>query len=118
MILVDTSVWIDHFRRADSRLADMLEEGTVAVHDFVVGELACGNFRRRAEIIEHLRALPLIGRLEEAEVHAFVSQRRLYGQGIGWIDAHLLAAAIVAGCGFWTRDRRLRLAADALGLRA
>lgn len=116
MTLIDTSVWIDHFRRGDRRLAELLEEGDVVMHDFVLGELACGNFKRRTDLLENLRALPFVDRLDEAEVHAFVSQRRLHGHGIGWVDAHLLAAAVVADCDLWTRDQRLRAAADRIGL--
>lgn len=118
MILVDTSVWIDHFRRGRPHLAKLLESGLVATHPFVIGELACGNLRRRAEILMHLRQLHSTPAASDAEVHALVTERRLYGRGIGWIDAHLLASCLLHRDTLWTLDKALSRAASALDLLA
>lgn len=111
MILVDTSVWVDHLRRGDSELAASLETGEVFCHDFVIGELACGRLSARAEILRLLADLPRAPVVEHEEVIAFVERHELAGVGIGWIDAHLLASARLAQLGLRTRDHRLRRAA-------
>ncbi len=116
MILVDTSVWIDHFRRGDARLAALLDSGQVWCHDFVVGELACGGLERRAEILSYLNNLPRAATAEHAEVLGLLEGRRLSGEGLGWIDVHLLAAALIDRLPLWTRDRALRAAAKRLGV--
>lgn len=116
MVLVDTSVWIAHFREGQPVLVDLLSDGLVVMHAFVSGELACGNLKRRAEILSHLRALPAAKQASDLEVMRLVEERRLWGRGLGWIDAHLLAAALLSNCRFWTLDRRLRTAASELGL--
>lgn len=118
MILVDTSVWVDHFRSADSRLTELLLDSQVLCHAFVVGELACGNLRRRAEIIALLRSLPSLPVLTNEEVLVFLDAQRLAGEGLGWIDVHLLATAYASGERLWTRDRRLGQAARRLGVAA
>ena len=112
MILVDTSVWIDHLRQGDAELADALQQGRVAIHPFVVGELACGNLRARAEVLGLLQALPSLPVATSNEVLYFIEAHALMGRGIGCVDVHLLAAARLAGAQFWTRDKRLRAAAD------
>jgi len=117
-VLVDTSVWVDHFRRGSGRLAALLEEGLVVCHPFVVGELACGHLRNRAEILESLSALPRVETADHEEVLRFLDSQRLYGTGLGWIDAHLLASAVLSGVRLWTRDRRLLRAAERVGVRA
>ncbi|HEX6587562.1 MAG TPA: type II toxin-antitoxin system VapC family toxin [Longimicrobiales bacterium] len=116
MILVDTSVWIDHLARGDVRVVDALEAGTVWSHAFVIGELACGNLRNRAEVLHLLGRLPRVPEATDDETMAFVERRRLMGKGIGWVDAHLLAAALLAGVRVWTRDRRLAQVAGDLDL--
>jgi len=115
VILVDTSVWVDHLRRGDSELATALERGEVVCHDFVIGELACGRLSARAEILNLLEALPRAPVVEQEEVIAFVERHGLAGVGIGWIDAHLLASARLGQVAFWTRDARLRRAALRIG---
>jgi predicted nucleic acid-binding protein len=115
MILVDTSVWIDHLRSGNSRLAELLEGAEVLCHSFVLGELACGTLKRREEILSLLGNLPQAPRAEEKEVLAFLGTHRLFGIGLGWIDVHLLASARLAGAALWTRDRRLASAAESLG---
>jgi predicted nucleic acid-binding protein len=112
--LVDTSVWVDHLRRANGRLAGLLDEGNVLSHPFVIGELACGNLGHRDEILALLAALPEAPVAHHAEVLDLVSSRKLYGQGLGWIDMHLMASALLAGSSLWTLDRKLDAAARRL----
>ena len=116
MALVDTSVWIDHLRRGSAELSGLLDQGAVLCHPFVVGELACGNLRRRDEILGHLQALPEAVTASHDEVLHLVHDQRLQGQGIGWVDAHLLASARLSGCRLWTRDRALAAMAAMLGV--
>lgn len=116
MILVDTSVWIDHLRRGDQSLAALLEENRVLLHPFVIGEIACGRLSDRAETLELLGNLPSANVAEHHEVLAYVDRHRLYGRGIGYVDAHLLASvALMPGAVLWTRDRRLHSVAAVLG---
>jgi hypothetical protein len=110
-VLVDTSVWVDHFRRGPDLLADRLRGGEVWTHPFVVGELACGILERRREILGLLAALPHAPLLDHQEVLEFVESRQLMAQGIGWIDVHLLASATLGRIPVWTLDRRLHSAA-------
>ena len=117
MILVDTSVWVDHLRRGDQELAELLDLGLVLVHPFVVGELALGRFRQREIILEALLQLPRTGVATDAEVLAFISRQKLFGRGIGYVDVHLLAAVrLTTGSKLWTRDRRLLETAYGLSL--
>lgn len=116
MILVDTSVWIDHLRSADAHLAKLLERGRVAVHDFVIGEIACGNLRNRKEILSLLSALPMSEDVTHDEALYFIERHRLMGRGIGFIDARLLAAASLNTMQLWTRDKRLASIAQELGV--
>jgi len=114
MILVDTSVWIDHLRRGDAELVALLQEARVATHPFVLGELACGNLRNRAELLALLGSLPRTLPASEEEVMAFLHEHRLHGTGLGWIDLHLLASARLTGVRLWSRDRSLAEAARRL----
>lgn len=114
MILVDTSVWVDHLRRGNERLKTLLTENRVLSHPFIIGELACGSLRNRQEILGLLGALPQAPLAEHDEVLRLVEEEPLHGQGIGWIDAHLIAAARLAHSGIWTLDSRLASAASAV----
>ena len=114
-ILVDTSVWIDHFRSGNARLAFRLERGEVWCHAFVIGELACGKLANRREILRRLEALPQADVAEHREVLAFLETHDLPGRGIGWIDAHLLASARLTRLPLWTLDRQLAAVARDLG---
>jgi predicted nucleic acid-binding protein len=116
MILVDTSVWIEHLRAGNDRLKSLLFDQQVLCHPFVIGELACGMLRKRGEILTMLKALPEAHLLEHEEVISFLDARRLYGRGIGWVDAHLLATTLLTGCLIWTFDKPLRRAAAALNV--
>jgi len=116
VILVDTSVWVQHLRAGNPRLGDRLRDGQVLSHPFVVGELACGDLRGRGPILTDLAAIPEARAAEHGEVLRFVDSLRLYGRGLGWIDVHLLASARLSGCGLWTLDKRLQSAAATLGI--
>lgn len=117
MILVDTSVWIDHLRRGDPGLVDLLERASVLMHPFVVGELACGSLRDRGSILELLQDLPAAVVASTDEVLGFVESRALHGKGIGYVDVHLLASvALTPGAKLWTRDTKLHRVADLHGL--
>ena len=116
MILVDTSVWIAHLREGQPVLADLLSDGLVFMHPFVTGELACGSLKKRADILTDLAVLPLATRATDAEVMRLIEDRRLWGRGLGWIDVHLLAAALLSRCRLWTLDKRLSAAASEMGL--
>lgn len=116
MILVDTSVWVSHLRKSEQRLAALLTEGSVLVHPFVIGEIACGNLKNRSTVLTNLQELPLALIASQSEVLQLIERHRLWGRGIGWIDAHLLASALLTGCRFWTADRRLEAIARQLGL--
>lgn len=116
MILVDTSVWIDHFRAGDAALTSLLQTNLVCMHAWVIGELACGNLGNRKEVLGLLRALPHVTVATADEVLYFIEQHRLMGRGIGYIDAHLLAATAIHAARIWTRDKRLKGLAEDLGL--
>jgi predicted nucleic acid-binding protein len=113
-VLVDTSVWVDHFRQGDASLRALLSRAEVECHPFIIGELACGLLRRRFEVLSLLERLPLVPVATDVEVMTFVERHRLMGCGIGWIDAHLLASASLGRVLFWTRDRRLVKVAQTL----
>lgn len=107
MILADTSVWIDHFRRGNPMLVASLERGEVVAHPFVIGELACGHMKARRLVVEMLAALPSAPVVSHEEAMHFLESHRLAGSGLGWIDVHLLAAATAADVRLWTLDARL-----------
>ena len=117
MILADTSVWIDHLRAGDAELEALLNGSQVLMHSFVLGELACGNLRNRTEVLALLKDLPRAVLATDEEVLFFIERYALMGRGIGYVDAHLLAAVTLGGgTRIWTRDKRLRTVADALAL--
>src|SRR5579863_561315 len=116
MILVDTSVWVDHLRQSDPQLSKALLDGQVLMHPFVLGEIACGNLRSRSDVLGDLERLPSAIAADHHEVLGFLDQHRLYGAGIAWIDAHLLASARLSASRLWTLDARLRKAATKLHL--
>ena len=117
MILVDTSVWVDHLRRSEPDLIDALDSGLVLMHPFVLGEIACGNLKRRADVLSLMSALPQAAMATDNEALEFIDRRRLMGRGIGYIDVHLLASAVLTGTAtLWTRDKRLSVVADDLAL--
>ena len=117
MILVDTSVWIDHLRKGDRGLAALLTASGVLMHPFVIGELACGNLRKRDEVLALLKDLPRVAVASDDEVLFFIERNALMGRGLGYVDVHLLAAVALQGSArLWTRDKRFRAAAHSLAL--
>jgi predicted nucleic acid-binding protein len=119
VILVDTSIWVDHLRAGDERLGALLDSGEVLGHPFVIGELALGNLRQRDAFLHDLFDLPQAIVASDAEVLRLINREQLFGRGIGYIDAHLLAATrLTADTKLWTRDQKLNAAAAQLGLAA
>lgn len=117
MILVDTSIWIDHFHRGEPSLLGLLNRGEVLIHPLVIGELACGDFRNRQEILSLLQNLPIAKRASEEEALLLIENKRLMGRGVGYIDVHLLASALLEDeSELWTRDRRLYAIAQKSGV--
>lgn len=116
MFLADTSVWIEHFRKGRPDLADRLSDGLILMHPFVSGELACGNLKDRAAVLSDLDALPMVKPATDSEVLHLIENRKLWGRGLGWIDVHLLASALLLHCKFWTLDKRLAQMAAGLSL--
>lgn len=118
MILADTSIWVDHLRKGNPRLSRLLNDGVVVCHPFVVGELACGNIQNRAVILSLLAALPSVKAAGHDEAVQLVSDRKLHGKGLGWVDVHLLASTLLTGCRLWTKDKALAKAAVTLAVGA
>jgi predicted nucleic acid-binding protein len=117
VILVDSSVWIDHLRKSDPDLVALLEAGEVVCHPFVIGELACGHLRQRARLLGELSLLPQAPVAAHAEAMLFLERHSLFGRGVGWADVHLLAsAALAAETRVWSKDKRLMAAAQRTGL--
>ena len=116
LILVDTSVWIKHLREGDKDLTLLLENGLVACHPFIIGELACGGMKNRNEIINLLNDLPLASQLEHDEIMEFIDNRKIMNQGIGYVDTHILGSAIVSETRLWTLDKSLRKIAEKLSI--
>jgi predicted nucleic acid-binding protein len=118
VILVDTSIWIDHFRVANSDLVQISMSRMALIHPFIVGELAMGSLSNRQQTMKYLQEFPAASRATDAEVLDLIETRKLYGIGIGFADAHLLASCLLDGSSLWTRDRRLRTVAETLSIAA
>lgn len=116
MILVDTSLWIDHLRAGSPALVVALQADQVCTHTYVIGELACGNLGNRQEVLALLQALPRLAAATDDELLFFIEKHRLMGRGIGYIDAHLLAATTINAASLWTRDKRLKVIAEEMNL--
>jgi predicted nucleic acid-binding protein len=114
LILVDTSVWVDHLRRRDTQLVNLLNANSVLMHPFVVGEIACGSLADRALTLDLLLNLPAALVAEPDEALIYLDQHSLHVKGIGYVDVHLLASAAISGAKLWTRDKRLRIVAQEL----
>jgi len=117
MILVDTSVWVSHFREGNAGLADLLNNGDVACHPFIVGELACGNLKNRTTILSLLESLPTTIVAEHDEVLLFIESNGLMGKGLGYVDVHLIASALLTHVSIWTLDKKLEQVAYMFHLR-
>jgi predicted nucleic acid-binding protein len=107
MVLVDTSVWVEHLRSGTIGLGALLNDGDVVCHPFVIGELACGHLRNRAEIISLLEELPMAVQADDEEALRFIEDHKLMGKGLGYIDVHLLMSAMLTQTSLWTLDKRL-----------
>ncbi len=116
MILVDTSVWISHLRDGDVGLEVLLNDGHVACHPFIIGELACGHLKNRDEILSLMQALPMATSADNEEVIEFIKNHQLTGKGLGFIDMHLLASAVLSRIRLWTFDKRLHEVSVKMGL--
>jgi predicted nucleic acid-binding protein len=114
MILVDTSVWIDHFHQSDEDLKELLFSNQVCIHPFILGELSCGNITNRKEVLSLLRTLKSIDLVLDEEVFVLIEERKLFGKGLGFIDIHLLASALIHHVPIWTRDKSLKMVAGQL----
>ena len=115
-ILVDTSVWIKHLRESDKILIRLLEQGLVASHPFIIGELACGGIKNRHEIIGLLNDLPSTDVLDHYEILEFIEYRQIMNKGLGYVDVHLLGSALESETPLWTFDKALREVADQLSI--
>lgn len=117
MVLVDTSVWVDHLRRGNNRLTELLSQGLVCTHPMIIGELACGNLHNRAQLISLWRNLPSAIEASHQEAIVFLESHKLMGKGIGFIDLHLLATTrLTPETCLWTRDKRLAGVAESLAI--
>jgi predicted nucleic acid-binding protein len=119
VILVDTSVWVQHFRDRNATLTELLERGGALIHPFVIGELALGNLRQRELVLRMLSRLSAASVATDAEVLRFIDHNALFGRGVGYVDVHLLAATrLTAGSKLWTLDKRLNDVAVELSIAA
>ena len=116
MILVDTSVWIDHLHHSDEDLKELLLSNQVCIHPFILGELSCGHISNRKEVLSLLRTLRSIDLVMDEEVYILIEDRKLFGKGLGFIDMHLLASAMINHVPIWTRDNSLLRVAGTLGI--
>lgn len=119
MVLADTSVWIDHFRSGNKELERLLHQAQIVVHPFIIAELALGSLKQRASTLALLDFLPRAPVAQMHEVRNMIEARQLYNLGIGLTDAHLVASVFLSpNMRLWTRDKRLRRAAERLGIHA
>jgi predicted nucleic acid-binding protein len=116
MVLVDTSVWVTHLQMGHSKLERFLQDGDVACHPFIVGELACGNLKNRSEILSLIQSLPMTIEAEHQEVLQFIENHQLMGTGLGYIDVHLMASAVLTEIPIWTLDKKLNTISSKLGI--
>lgn len=116
MLLVDTSVWVSHLRQGNTELENLLNEGQVMCHQFIIGEIACGNIKNRTEILTLLQLLPMMIQAQHEEVIDFIENNKLMGRGLGYIDMHLSASARLTGVPLWTLDKKLDQINKELGI--
>ena len=116
MVLVDTSVWVNHLRYGNRGLEALLNDGHVICHPFIVGEIACGDLKNRVEILSLLQALPTATQVEHEEVMMFIEHHRRMGKGLGYVDMHLLASAVVTRIPIWTLDKKLNEVSSKMGI--
>lgn len=116
MILADTSIWIDHLRKADADFAEQLNQGQVVMHPAIMGEILLGSLSNRTSLETALSEMPQALQASDKEVMFFINTAKVYGRGIGWVDTHLLVSARLTGARLVTRDKRLAAVAKELGL--
>lgn len=116
MILVDTSVWVYHLRNGNPSLEKLLNDGDVVCNTFIIGELACGNLKNRSEILTLLNSLPLVDTVDDKEILLFIERNNLMGHGLGLIDIHLLASAVLNDVLLWTLDKQLKDESSKIGV--
>jgi predicted nucleic acid-binding protein len=116
VVLVDTSIWVDHLRKSNTGLVDLLDQAKVVMHPWVIGELACGNMKNRKELMLLFKALPSVEEASDEEVLQLIESKKLMGRGIGWVDVNLLATCLIGGVPIWTGDKNLRTVSAALGV--
>ena len=116
MVLVDTSIWVSHLRHGNEDLQKLLDDGQVVCHPFIVGELACGNLKNRDEILTYLQSLPMAILAEDEEVLKFIENNQLMGKGLGYIDVHLIASAVLTNVLLWTLDKTLDKFTEKIGI--
>ena len=116
MVLVDTSVWIEYFRKGHARLEELLNNTDVSIHPFIIGELACGTIKNREEILNLLQTLDSSPEISLQEILRFIEMNKLQGKGIGFIDVNLLASSLLSDCRLWTNDKKLHNIAQKMGI--
>jgi len=116
MVLIDTSIWVEHLRHGHGEVTSLLLKGEVVSHRFVIGELACGFIRNRNEVLSLLRSLPSAVEADHDEAMGFLEENQLMGKGLGLIDIHLMASAFLSGMPLWTLDKKLRHESSRLGI--
>jgi len=114
MILVDTSVWIDHLRRGNDLFSEFLNQNRVATHPLVLGELSLGNISKRGTVLGLIRNLPVVKEATHEEVLMFIEENRMWSKGIGYFDAHILCASLIESIPLWTLDKRLEKVAKGI----
>jgi predicted nucleic acid-binding protein len=117
VILADTSIWINHLRGVEAGLSPLLEDDLVLIHPFILGELSLGHLRQRSRLLHDLQLLSGLSPATDMEVLDWVEKRRLFGKGIGWVDAHLLLACLLENVEFWTGDKNLAKTGRTVGVR-
>ena len=116
LVLADSSIWVTHFKEGQKHLTQLLEQGLIACHPYIIGELACGSLKKRREIIQLLEALPVVDVLDNTEIIEFIESRKLMSIGIGYVDIHLLGSSLLSNTPLWTFDKALVKAAKFLDI--
>jgi len=116
MVLVDTSVWIEYFRKGNPLLEELLNNADVAIHPFIIGELACGTIKNREEVLNLLQTLDSSPEISLQELLHFIEINKLQGKGIGFIDVHLIASSLLSDCKLWTNDKKLHNISQKMGI--